>query len=258
MGYLLTVDVGNTHSLFALCNAHGIAHHWRLATNAHRTEDEYAGLLLPLFAQANLESADISAAIIASVVPDALFPLRCYCERYLKTQALIVGKEPLHTGMAVEIDHPEELGADRLVNAIAAWERWQRPLIVVDFGTATTFDMVNEKGTYIGGVIAPGVNLSLEALTAAAAKLHGIPIRQPESVIGKNTTHAMQSGIYFGYLGLVNTVIDQVQQEHPEMDFVVATGGLAPLYARNNPSIHHIEPELTIYGLQLLYQRNKG
>ena len=253
---LLAIDVGNTHTCFALCGEK-IEAIWRVATDRHRTEDEYAATLLTLMHQRGIQSPHISGIILSSVVPDTVFPLRQYCLKYLQVEPLIVGKNLVPSCMKVEIDHPAELGADRLVNAYAAWERYKKPLIVIDFGTATTFDVVNAQGSYIGGAIAPGVNLSLEALKNAAAKLHGVSITRPEKVIGTNTTLAMQSGIYFGYLGLVEGIIARIRQEYGDNKMVVvATGGLAGLYGNGSKLIDAVDPELTMLGLQLMYQRH--
>lgn len=254
---LLAIDVGNTHSLFALCDGDRITHSWRVSTDAHRTEDEYAAMLLGLMQQDGLKADSIAASILSSVVPDTVFPIRRCCEHYFNAAPLVVNSDTVDLGMDVLLDNPAELGADRLVNAYAAWNKWHQPLIIIDFGTATTFDVVNGKGQYVGGVIAPGVNLSLEALSKAAAKLHRIRIRQPETVIGKNTTHAMQAGIYYGYLGLVNTIIAQIQAEHSETFKVVATGGLAELFSRDNDAIHDVDQELTIRGLMRIHGRHQ-
>lgn len=259
---LLAIDVGNTQSVFALCEDGGVRHSWRMSTDAHRTGDEYAALLLGLMQRAGLEASSVRATILSSVVPDAVFPLRRCCETYFGASPYVVGKDASRDGggalpMEVLIDQPEELGADRLVNAYEAWERWRRPLIVIDFGTATTFDVVNAKGQYAGGVIAPGVNLSLEALSRAAARLHGIRIRRPQRAIGTNTTHAMQSGIYYGYLGLIRGILGELRAEGGEDFYVVATGGLAGLYARDNPDIDVVDEELTVRGLLRMYEHSK-
>lgn len=246
---LLAIDVGNTHTLFALCDARSVLHSWRFSTHPHRTEDELAAMLEALMQKQALTLSAVARVIVSCVVPDLQFAIECFARKYIGAEAQIIGKHMKSLPMPVEIDRPEELGADRLVNAFAAWQQHQRALMVIDFGTATTFDVVDSGGAYVGGVIAPGVNLSLEALTNAAARLHGIPIRQPESVIGKNTTHAMQSGIYFGYMGMVNTIIEQTRREMPQIDYVVATGGLAELYSRGNPMIDCVDGDLTIRGL---------
>ncbi len=254
---LLAIDVGNTHTVFALYNdtLDGV---WRMATDCHRTEDEYAAQLLLLMQQAGINAANINGAILSSVVPDTIFPLRQLCSKYFNTQALVVGKDALKLDMRVIIDTPSELGADRLVNAVAAWHSHKQALIVIDFGTATTFDVVNAQGDYIGGVIAPGVNVSLEALQKAAAKLHGIVIRQPEKVIGTCTTSAMQSGIYHGYMGLIEGILSGIKREYGHNMKVVATGGLADLFARDSTVIDEVDSNLTMRGLQLIYQQNSA
>lgn len=253
---LLAIDVGNTHTVFALCddNIHGM---WRFSTSPERTEDEYAAMLLFLMHQEGFSKEHVTGCIISSVVPDVLFPLKQCAINYFGQTPLIVGKDPLPLGMKVCIDHPEELGADRLVNAYAAWQQHRCALIVVDFGTATTFDVVSSGGDYLGGVIAPGVNLSLGALQQAAAKLPSIPIRQPDKVVGTNTVHAMQSGIYFGYLGLIEGIIARIKAEqggHPMR--VIATGGLSSLYAGGTNAIDEADEQLTMRGLRLMYERS--
>lgn len=251
---LLAIDVGNTHSLFALCEAGQVRHSWRVSTDPHRTEDEYAAKLLGLMRHASLEADCIDHVVISCVVPDTLFAIRRCCERYFQARPLVVGHDITHLGMPVLIDNPHELGADRLVNAYAGWMRRKEPLIVIDFGTATTFDVVNKDGAYLGGIIAPGVNLSLEALSRAAAKLHQVPIKRPDAVVGKNTTHAMQSGVYYGYLGMVNAIIARIREEHGEAFYVIATGGLAALYARDNAHIDEVDETLTIEGLIRIFE----
>lgn len=260
---LLAIDVGNTQTVFALShiavdNAKAYEGIWRFATDAGRTEDEYASTLLFLMHQQGIDPAAIKGAIIASVVPDALFPLRLCCRKYFGCEALVVGKDSVDAGMKVLIDRPEELGADRLVNAVAAWERYKQALIVIDFGTATTFDVVNADGAYMGGAIVPGVQLSLDALRHAAAQLHGVPITRPAQVIGTTTTKAMQSGIYYGYLGLIEGIVRRIKAElgAPDMK-VIATGGLASLYAEHTKAIDEADQELTMDGLMLMYKRNQ-
>lgn len=252
---LLAIDVGNTHTVFALCDesVHGM---WRFATTPHRTEDEYAAMLLFLMQQEGFSAADVTGCIISSVVPDVVFPLKQCALNYFKQKALIVGKDDFKLEMRVLIDRPDELGADRLVNAYVAWQEHKKPLIVVDFGTATTFDVVNAQGEYVGGLIAPGVNLSLEALEKAAAKLPAVPIRHPEKVVGTNTVHAMQSGIYFGYLGLIEGIITRICAEQGTDMLVLATGGLSSLFASGTKSIHHADEQLTMRGLRLMYERS--
>ena len=206
--------------------------------------------------RAGLKADAITGAVVASVVPQTLFDLRMLARHYFHTELMIVGAPGIKTGVGVKIDNPSEVGADRLVNAFAAWKRYHQALIVVDFGTATTFDVVSGKGDYIGGVIAPGVNLSLDALHKAAAKLPNIGIQKPAKVIGTNTIGAMQSGIYYGYAGLVESIAARIQQEYGAKMKVIATGGLASLYAKACPVIEQLEPDLTIYGLKELYELN--
>ncbi|MCI5049191.1 MAG: type III pantothenate kinase [Rickettsiales bacterium] len=249
---LLAIDVGNTHTVFSLCDEKP-EHVWRLATDPQRTEDEYAALLSPLLEQAKVDMHTIGAAILSSVVPDTNFPIRLLCEKYLSCNLYTVGRDTLPINMPVKLDNPQELGADRLVNAYAAWTQYEQALIIIDFGTATTFDAISEEGSYIGGVIAPGVNVSLDALTAAAAKLHGVAITQPEKTIGTNTTGAMQSGIYYGYLGLIEGIISRMKSEMNGNPVVIATGGLASLYAKNTDAIDRVDDHLTVRGLQLIY-----
>ena len=253
---LLAVDVGNTHTVFALCSDNKIEDSWRFTTDHQRTEDEYASQLLYLMREQGHSSESVKGAVISSVVPDALFPLRQCCKKYFDCDPFILGRSELDIGMNVKIDRPDELGADRLVNAVAAWQEYQRSLIVIDFGTATTFDVVNGNGDYVGGLIAPGVMLSLEALQQAAAQLHGITVKRPEKVVGTNTTTAMQSGVYYGYLGLIEGIVSRIKQEHDADMPVIATGGLAPLYSESSDLIDKVDPELTMRGLQLIYQRN--
>lgn len=256
---LLAIDVGNTHSSFALFSGETMEAVWRVATDPHRTEDEYAATLLFLMREDGIDPAAVEAVILSSVVPDTIFPLRHLAIAYFGGEPLIVGRDALAPGMQVLIDRPEELGADRLVNAFEAWAQYEQPLIVIDFGTATTFDIVNDTGAYVGGVIAPGVNLSLEALKKAAAKLHGVRIHRPAPVIGTNTTHAMQSGIYYGYLGMIEGIIARIREQMARPDMlVIATGGLAGLFGHGSDAIAHVDPELTMRGLRRMYARYNG
>jgi len=253
---LLAIDVGNTDTVFALCD-HKPEHVWRLSTDHKRTADEYAAALLFLMEHSGISPRVVKASIIASVVPDTVFALRRFCQNYLACTPLVLGRDIKPTAMPIDIDKPDELGADRLVNALTAWETHKQALIVVDFGTATTFDVVDARGHYIGGAIAPGVNLSLDALAAAAAKLHGVSITKPkDGVIGKHTTGAMQSGIYYGYIGLIDGIVGRIKQELGGPVKVIATGGLASLYAQDNPTIDVLDTDLTVRGLQLIYQQH--
>ncbi len=253
---LLAIDVGNTNTVFAVFAGDTLKGQWRMATDARRTADEYAVWLLQLMALEKIVIGDIRAVILGSVVPQTNFSFRQLAKKYFHTDLLVVGDPAVRLGIEAVIDRPSEVGADRLVNALAAWSRYKKPLIVVDFGTATTFDVVNAKGDYIGGVISPGINLSLEALHRAAAKLPNVAVQRPEKVIGTATVPAMQSGIYFGYVGLIEGIIKRIEEEFGATMEVIATGGLSPLFARATSAIQHLEPDLTIFGLKEIYKIN--
>ncbi len=254
---LLVIDAGNTNTVFAVFLGDRLIGQWRMATDARRTADEYCVWLLQMMHYQKVNPKEIKAAIMSSVVPQANFALRMLARQYFSTELLIVGEPGIELGIEVKIDRPREVGADRLVNSIAAWHKHKKPLIIVDFGTATTFDVVNKDGDYIGGVIAPGINLSLEALHKAAAKLPNIAIEHPARTIGKDTVSAMQSGIYFGYIGLIEGIVKRVMDEYGKKMQVIATGGLGPLFAKATPVINTLEPNLIIDGLKLIYERNK-
>lgn len=251
---LLVVDAGNTNVVFAVHDTswRGV---WRIATEAQRTSDEYAVWLLALFQHSGLKPADVERAVIGTVVPAALYHLRRLCRDWFAVEPL-VARATLDWGFDIRIDNPEEVGADRLLNSLAAHRRFGGPLVIVDFGTATTFDVVDTDGGYLGGVIAPGINLSIEALHQAAARLPRIGIGRPQAVIGRGTVAAMQSGVYWGYVGLVEGLITRIKAEYGGPLRVVATGGLAPLFSEGTTMIEVIEPDLTLDGLRLLAERN--
>jgi len=253
---LLAIDAGNTNIVFAVHDGKEVRAEWRAVTKTTRTADEYAVLLSPLLLLKGLSFSDFDAAIIATVVPAALFDLRQLCRRYLNCDPLVVGDPAVDLGITVHIDRPEAVGADRLVNAVAAHERYKGALIVVDFGTATTLDIIGENGDYEGGVIAPGVNLSAEALHKAAAMLPRVAVVRTQSVIGKDTVPAMQSGLYWGYIGLVEGLVARIKEEYGKPMTVIATGGLAKVFYRQTPAIDHHDPDLTIRGLVQIYARN--
>src|ERR1700722_1965100 len=253
---LLAIDAGNTNIVFAVHDGTDVRAEWRAVTETTRTADEYAVLLSPLLTLNGLPFDDLDSAIIATVVPAALFDLRLLCRRYLKCEPLVVGDPDLDLGIEVHIDRPEAVGADRLVNTVAAHARYKGALIVVDFGTATTFDIVSAKGDYEGGVIAPGANLSAEALHKGAAMLPRVAIQRSQSVIGKDTVPAMQSGLYWGYLGLVEGLVARIRAEYGEPMTVIGTGGLAGLFYKQTQSIEHLDEDLTIRGLVLIHARN--
>ena len=255
---LLAIDCGNTNFVFAVFDGDRLMGNWRASSDPHRTSDEYAVWLSQLMALKGVSTEDIDGTIIASVVPDALYPLASLSSHFFGVDPMIVGRPDVDVGIDVRIDRPETLGADRIANAVAAHERYGGPLIVVDFGTATNFDIVDKDGAFIGGVLAPGVDLSAEAFATAAAKLPRIRVRMPEKVIGKSTESAMESGIFWGYIGLVEGIVRRIKAEYGGEMKVVATGGLAPLFERATDAIEHIDLELTIRGLLAIYRRNLG
>jgi len=258
---LLAIDAGNTNVVFAVLEGRTIRARWRIATDPRRTADEYAVWLHQLLALEGIDRSAIDAVILATVVPRALHNLQVLASKYFGVEALIAGRPPVEFGIAIDLPEPESVGADRIVNAIAAHAAHPGDLIVIDFGTATTFDVVDYSGTYKGGVIAPGINLSLDALVAAAAKLPRIAIEEPESnmsVIGRSTEEAMHSGIYWGYVAMMEGLVERITREIGRKTMVIATGGLATLFAKHTSIFDAIEPDLTIVGLGLLYERSKS
>jgi type III pantothenate kinase len=229
---------------------------WRAATDARRTADEYVVWLDHLLGLEGLTRQQLSGTIIASVVPEANFNLRRLCRHYCGSEPLLVGEPGVELGAHAIVDRPEEVGADRLCNAVGAHDRYATPLVVVDFGTTTNFDVVDADGNYRGGIIAPGINLSNQALHLAAAKLPSVPIQRPERVIGTSTVACMQSGVFWGYVGLIEGLVERVKREFGAPMGVVATGGLAPLFDGATPVIDRVDPDLTLWGLRLVYQRN--
>ncbi len=253
---LLAIDIGNTNSVFAVYRGETLVAHWRCQTAAGRTADEYASFLQGLFVDKKLGWKDIDDVIICSVVPDSDFHIKGFCRDYLKKKPVMVGADNVNIG--IDLDRPEEIGADRLVNAVAVREFYKTPAIVIDFGTATTFDVVDKKGRYAGGAIAPGIHLSIEALHRAAAKLPRVAVKKPARAIGKNTVEAIQSGIFWGYIGLIEGVVEKLSKELGAKPYVLATGGLAPLFAPHTKSINHVDDELTLKGLLLIHQESKN
>ena len=253
---LLAIDAGNTNIVFAVCDGETILAQWRAATRTTRTSDEYAVWLAQLLNLRGMSFADLDRAIIATVVPALLFDLRDLCRQYLHCEPLLIGDPAIALGIEIHADRPAAVGADRIANAVAAHDRYPGAVIVVDFGTATNFDIVSGDGNYEGGVIAPGVNLSAEALHQAAALLPRVAIHRAQAVIGKDTVPAMQSGLYWGYVSLVEGLVARIRAEYAKPMTVVATGGLAHLFQRDIGAIAHVDPDLTIRGLILIHARN--
>ncbi len=253
---LLAIDAGNTNIVFALYQGETMRTQWRAVTQVSRTADEYAVWLSQLLALEGLSFKDLTHAIIATVVPAVLFDLRAMCRTYLRCEPLIVGDPSLDLGIRANVDRPQSVGADRLCNTVAAHDRYKGAVIVVDFGTATNFDIVAENGDFDGSVIAPGANLSIEALHQAAALLPRVAIHRSTTVIGRDTVPAMQSGVYWGYVGLIDGLIARIKKEYGRPMTVVATGGLAHLFEPDIPAIEHVDPDLTMRGLMLIHARN--
>ncbi len=252
---LLAIDAGNTNVVFAVHDGTEWRGRWRVATRADRTSDEYAVWLLALLQLTGLRPAEIDRCVIGTVVPAALYGLRRLCRDWFDCEPLIA-RSNLDWGFQIKVDRPGEVGADRLLNSLAAHHHYQGPLIVIDFGTATTFDVVDRDGAYLGGVIAPGINLSLEALHQAAARLPRIGIGRPQAVIGRDTISAMQSGVFWGYVGLIEGIVGRIRGEYDGDLKVIATGGLAPLFSEGTTVIERIDPDITLEGLRLLASRN--
>ena len=258
---LLAIDVGNTNTVIALFDNGELLRHWRLSTSPTRTADEYGLWLLQMMQHHQLDYKNIQHVIIATVVPETQFSLMMMCREYFDIAPMLVGAPGTHIPMPVLLARPADVGADRLVNAVEGYKRYATALIIVDFGTATTFDVVNSDGAYIGGVIAPGVNLSLTALHQAAAKLPRIRVREPEKCIGTDTISAMESGIYYGYAAMVDGIVQRIMQEMQQngehkIINVIATGGLASLYARHCINVNNVIHDLTLHGLHTIFSAN--
>lgn len=253
---LLAIDAGNTNIVFAIYDGDRVVAQFRASTKEGRTADEYYAWLAQLMDLQGLNAKGIEGAIIASVVPQSLFNLQRLCRKYLKREPLVVGESNVDLGIAINTDRPRAVGADRLVNAVAGHKDYGGDLIIIDFGTATTFDIVGRDGAYEGGIIAPGVNLSMEALHLAAAQLPRIAVERPQAVIGRDTVPAMQSGIFWGYIALIEGLVGRIKEEVGRPLKVVGTGGLANLFRHSTNAIDLIDGDITIRGLRYIWELN--
>jgi type III pantothenate kinase len=253
---IFVLDVGNTNTVLGVYDDETLKHHWRIETNRHKTEDEYGMIIKSLLEHEELSFEEFDGIIISSVVPPIMFALERMCKKYFRIKPIIVGPG-MKTGLDIKYENPREVGADRIVNAVAGIQEYGSPLIIVDFGTATTYCYINEEKQYMGGAIAPGIGISTEALYSKAAKLPRIEIARPDDIIGKNTVSAMQAGILFGYVGQVEGIVARIKEQSQISPTVIATGGLAGLIASESDVIDIVDPFLTLKGLQLIYKRNR-
>ncbi len=253
---IFVLDVGNTNTVIGVYEKDELKHHWRIETSRNKTEDEFGMLIKALLEHVELTFEDFDGIIISSVVPPIMAALERMCVKYFGTNPIVVGPG-IKTGLNIKYDNPREVGADRIVNAVAAIEEYDGPLIIVDFGTATTYCYINEHKQYMGGAIAPGIGISTEALYSRAAKLPRIEIVKPEAIVGKSTVAAMQAGILYGYVGQVDGIVSRMKAESSAEPKVIATGGLSALIASESNVIDVVDPFLTLKGLKLIYHRNK-
>lgn len=254
---ILVLDIGNTNTVIGVFAEETLRYEWRIQTDRHKTEDEFGMLIKSLFDYKELSFSKITGIIISSVVPPIMQALEKMCHTYFHITPLVVGKDDVQSSLDISYPQPKEIGADRIVNAVGAVSLYEAPLIIIDFGTATTFCYVDENKAYQGGIISPGIKISMDALYRHASKLPKIEIEQPDHVVGTSTIEAMQSGVYYGYIGQVDGIINRMKQTMVKQPVVIATGGLAPLIARGSETIDYIETHLTLHGLYIIYQKNR-
>lgn len=254
---ILVLDIGNTNTVLGVFNEGELGYEWRIQTDRHKTEDEFGILIKSLFEHKGLTFEHIKGIIISSVVPPIMKALEKMCEIYFHITPLVVGKAEVDTYLTINYPQPKEIGADRIVNAVGAITLYDTPLIIIDFGTATTFCYVDEHQAYRGGIIAPGIKVSMEALYSKASKLPKIEIERPEQIVGTSTVGAMQAGVYYGYVGQVDGIVNRMKQDMTIQPTVIATGGLAPLIAKGAETIDYVETHLTLKGLYRIYEKDR-
>lgn len=254
---ILAFDIGNTNMVIGVYHGEKLLTHWRIRTDTLRTCDEYGMMLLELFNHEQINVKEIKTVVISSVVPPLMIEMEWMSQRYFGCKPLVVGPGT-KTGLAIKYENAREVGADRVVNAVAGFHKYGGPLIIIDFGTATTFCVINEQGDYLGGAIAPGIKISMEALVNRASKLPRVELVKPKSIIGKNTVASMQAGIVYGFVGQVEGIINRMKVEMECQTQVIATGGLATIIARETDVIDIIDEFLTLEGLRLIYELNRG
>lgn len=253
---IFVIDIGNTNTVLGVFEDDELKYEWRLQTDRHKTEDEFGMLMKSLFDYYKISFSEIKGVIISSVVPPIMRAIENMCQTYFQLEPLIVGRENINPFLKMSYPNPQEIGADRIVNAVGAIEQYDPPLIIIDFGTATTYCYVDKSGAYYGGIITPGIKISMDALYSKASKLPKIEIQQPQTVIGRSTVDAMQSGVYYGYVGQVDGTVMRIKEEMNVDCHVIATGGFAPLIAKGAKTIDFVESHLTLKGLYLIYKKN--
>ncbi|WP_156290008.1 type III pantothenate kinase [Oceanobacillus salinisoli] len=252
---LFVIDVGNTNTVLGVFEKNTLKHEWRIKTDRYKTEDEFGMLIKSLFEYNKIQFSDVKGVVISSVVPPIMFALEKMSRDYFGLEPYIIGKDDFTRYLKMSYPNPKEIGADRVVNAVAAIKQYGGPLIIIDFGTATTYCYINEQEEYCGGIITPGMNISMEALYSKASKLPKIEIEAPQSVVGSSTVEAMQSGVYFGTIGMIDGLVNRMKKEINGEPKVIATGGLSKLVAKDSTTIDEVNPHLTLKGLYIIYQQ---